>query len=233
MPWLTRLYMLLPILLFIGNVHATEWGEGYDPIDPPVATSVPKGKVEVLEFFWYGCPHCYDMEPYVEKWLKSKPENVVFSLVPWFPHPPNFELNPDLTPEKWEKYRKSIFELRAQYYYAAKLSGLLDKLHHPLFKELLKHKNALTDEKSLIDFAVEHGAERDKFTKVWHSFGVYAKVQSAIKLVNRYTKLNGDPIIDGVPNFTINGKYITSRSLASSYEKMFETINQLVLEESQ
>ncbi|MCU7931957.1 MAG: thiol:disulfide interchange protein DsbA/DsbL [Candidatus Thiodiazotropha sp. (ex Codakia rugifera)] len=202
MPWINRLFILLP-LLFLNAAHA-EWGEGWDPIDPPVATTAPEGKVEVIEFFWYGCPHCYHMEPQLEEWLKNKPENVEFIRVP-------APLN-----NKWT--------VHAQFFYAAEILGLTEKLHNPLFTAIHDKKRKLYDKDSLIDFAVEHGADRQQFIDALNSFGVYVKVQNARKLGQRYQ-------LDGVPAIGINGKYKTSGSLAGTYSKMFEIVSQLVSKE--
>lgn len=202
MPWINRLFILLP-LLFINAVNA-EWGEGWDPIDPPVATTASEGKVEVIEFFWYGCLHCYHMEPQLEEWLKNKPENVEFIRVP-------APLN-----SKWT--------VHAQFFYAAEILGLTEKLHNPLFTAIHDKKRKLYDKDSLIDFAVEHGADRQQFIDALNSFGVYVKVQNARKLGQRYQ-------LDGVPAIGINGKYKTSGSLAGTYSKMFEIVTQLVSKE--
>ncbi|MCU7919382.1 MAG: thiol:disulfide interchange protein DsbA/DsbL [Candidatus Thiodiazotropha sp. (ex Dulcina madagascariensis)] len=203
MPWNYRLFILLT--LFALNAAHAEWGEGWDPIDPPVATTAPEGKVEVIEFFWYGCPHCYQMEPQLQAWLKNKPEQVAFIRVP-------APLNNSWT-------------VHAQFFYAAEILGLGDKMHHPLFVAMHDKKRKLYDKASLIDFAVEQGADRQKFTDAWNSFGVYVKVQNAKKLGQRYR-------LDGVPAIGINGKYITNGSLAGTYSKMFEIVSQLVAKES-
>ncbi|MCU7850329.1 MAG: thiol:disulfide interchange protein DsbA/DsbL [Candidatus Thiodiazotropha sp. (ex Lucinoma kastoroae)] len=202
MPWINRLFILLP-LLFLNAVNA-EWGEGWDPIDPPVATTASEGKVEVIEFFWYGCPHCYHMESQLEEWLKNKPENVEFIRVP-------APLN-----SKWT--------VHAQFFYTAEILGLTEKLHNPLFTAIHDKKRKLYDKDSLIDFAVEHGADRQQFIDALNSFGVYVKVQNARKLGQRYQ-------LDGVPAIGINGKYKTSGSLAGTYSKMFEIVTQLVSKE--
>ncbi|MES9971312.1 MAG: thiol:disulfide interchange protein DsbA/DsbL [Candidatus Thiodiazotropha sp.] len=203
MPWNYRILILLPLLIF-HTAHA-EWGDGWDPIDPPVATTAPDGKIEVIEFFWYGCPHCYQMEPQLQAWLENKPENVNFIRVP-------APLN-----NKWT--------VHAQFYYAAEILGLTEKLHEPLFEAMHVKKRKLYDKDSLIDFAVEQGVEKQKFVDALNSFGVYVKVQNAKKLGQRYQ-------LDGVPAMGINGKYKTSGSLAGSYNKMFEIVSHLVAEES-
>ncbi|MGD9163716.1 MAG: thiol:disulfide interchange protein DsbA/DsbL, partial [Chromatiales bacterium] len=179
--------LLIPLLVVVPSLACAEWGEGWDPVDPPVATSVPEGKVEVVEFFWYGCGHCYTMEPELEAWLKKKPENVVFNRVP-------SPLNP-----RWA--------VHAQFFYAAEALGVNEQLHKPLFEAIQVKRRKLFDKQSLIDFAVEQGVDRQKFTDAWDSFGVYVKVQQARKLGQSYG-------INGVPAIGIHGKYVTSGSLA-------------------
>jgi thiol:disulfide interchange protein DsbA len=193
--------LLIPLLVVVPSLAHAEWGEGWDPIDPPVATSVPEGKVEVVEFFWYGCPHCYTMEPQLEAWLKKKPENVVFKRVPT-------PLNPSWT-------------AHAEFFYAAEVLGVNEQLHKPLFVAMQVKKRKLYDKQSLIDFAVEQGVDRQKFTDAWNSFGVFVKVQQARKLGQRYG-------INGVPAIGIDGKYRTSGSLAGTYSKMFEIVDELI-----
>ncbi|ODB84745.1 disulfide bond formation protein DsbA [Candidatus Thiodiazotropha endoloripes] len=204
MPLINRLTLLF-LIVTSQTLYAAEWGEGYDPVDPPVATSVADGKVEVLEFFWYGCPHCYHMEPDLESWLKAKPENVEFVRVP-------APLN-----SRWTAH--------AQFFYTAEILGLTEKLHTPLFAAIHDKKRKIYDKNALIDFAVEQGVDKEKFTEAWNSFGVYVKVQNAKKLGQRYQ-------LDGVPAIAVNGKYLTSGSRAGSYSKMFEIVSQLVAGEN-
>ena len=199
MLWNKRL--LIPLLMLVHGLAYAEWGEGWDPVEPPVATSVPEGKVEVVEFFWYGCPHCFHMEPELKKWLNRKPDQVIFKRVP-------SPLNPSWT-------------VHAQFYYAAEAIGAIDQLHEPLFEAMHVKKRKLYDKQSLIDFAVDQGVDRQKLTDAWNSFGVYVKVQQARKLGQRYA-------LDGVPAIGINGKYKTSGSLAGTYSKMFEIVDKLV-----
>ncbi len=203
MAWIKRL--LIPFLVLVHTLAYAEWGEGWDPIDPPIATSVPDGKVEVVEFFWYGCPHCFTLEPQLDAWLEKKPENVVFKRVP-------SPLNPSWT-------------VHSQFFYAAEALGAADKLHKPLFEAIHVQKRKLFDKQSLIDFAVEQGVDRQKFSDAWNSFGVYVKVQQARKLAQRYG-------ITGVPAVGINGKYKTSGSLAGTYSKMLEIVDELIAKES-
>ena len=101
MPWIKRL-LFISALLTVQSVFA-EWGEGWDPIDPPIPTTSQPGKIEVLEFFWYGCPHCYNLEPAMEEWLKTQKGNIEFHRVP-------SPLNPS-------------WAVHAQFYYAAEALG--------------------------------------------------------------------------------------------------------------
>jgi thiol:disulfide interchange protein DsbA len=204
MPWIKRL-LFVSALLASQTAFSAEWGEGWDPVDPPVPTNVEKGKVEVLEFFWYGCPHCYTLEPHMDEWKKRKPENVELRLVP-------APLNPGWTPH-------------TQFFYAAEALGVVDKLHKPLFDAMHKEKRKIYDKNALIDFAAEQGVDKKAFTDAWNSFGVFVKVQQAKKLGNRYH-------LSGVPAVAINGKYKTSASLAGNYQNMIKIIDELIQAES-
>lgn len=203
MPWIKRLFFIFTLLAL--NPVLAEWGEGWDPIDPPVPTAAADGKVEVLEFFWYGCPHCYDLEPEMESWLAKQGENIEFRLVP-------SPLN-------------ASWAVHAQFFYAAEALGVLDKLHKPLFDAMHKERRKLFDKESLIAFAVEQGVDQKAFTEAWKSFGVYVKVQQARKLGKRFQ-------LTGVPAVGINGKYKTSASLAGSHQKMFNIMDELIANES-
>ncbi|RDH89491.1 MAG: disulfide bond formation protein DsbA [endosymbiont of Seepiophila jonesi] len=204
MPWIRSLFFVFALLML--QTVSAEWGEGWDPIEPPVPTAAPEGKIEVVEFFWYGCPHCYTLDPLMEEWVAKKPDNVVFRHVP-------APLNPSWT-------------VHSQFFYAAEALGVSDKLHVPLFEALHDKRRKLFDKQSLIDFAVEHGVDRKNFTEAWNSFGVFVKVQQARKLSQRFQ-------LDGVPAVGINGKYKTSATLAGSYPKMFQVVDELVKQESQ
>jgi thiol:disulfide interchange protein DsbA len=203
MPWIKRLLFIFTLIAMQSAL--AEWGEGWDPIEPPVPTTAQSGKIEVLEFFWYGCPHCYHLEPDMEAWVSKQKDNVEFRMVP-------APLNP-----KWTDH--------SHFFYAAEALGVLNKLHKPLFEAMHKERRDLFDKKSLIDFAVEQGVDRAAFTEAWDSFSVFVKVQQARKLTKQYQ-------LNGVPTIGINGKYKTSASLAGSTEKMFQIMDELIAEEA-
>jgi thiol:disulfide interchange protein DsbA len=158
-------------------------------------------KIEVLEVFWYGCPHCYEFEPYVEKWLQSKAEDVEFRRMPgifsknWIPH--------------------------ARAYFTAEKLSVLDIIHSSLFEALHEEKKRLYTEDELKDFFVSKGIDGDEFTEVYNSSEVETKFKQAFVMGQRYK-------ITGVPAVIINGKYMTSGSLAGSYDNLLKTIDDLV-----
>lgn len=152
----------------------------------PVTTD---GKIEVVELFWYGCPHCYHLEPYVENWLKNRPEDVEFVRLP------------AILGKNWE--------LLAKGYYTAELLGVLDKTHSDLFEAIHERKNKIADESALRAFFMRHGVSGADFDKTFKSFAVNVKTNNARMMTRRYA-------ITGVPTFIVNGKYSTGPSMVSS-----------------
>lgn len=161
--------------------------------------------IEVLELFWYGCPHCYHLEPNLKRWVADKPSDVAFRRLPAASSP------------RWVPHAKA--------YYAAEMLGELDKLHEPLFKALHDDRRKIFTDDQIIAFAAEQGIDEDAFRKAYNSFPVDMKVRKSAELVLRNYK------IDGVPAIVVNGKYVTSATQTGSTEKMFEVIDQLVAEE--
>ncbi|MBI1423814.1 MAG: thioredoxin domain-containing protein [Gammaproteobacteria bacterium] len=185
-----------------------EYDEGieYQKISPPVQTDNSQ-KVEVVEVFWYGCPHCYHFEPKLEAWLKRLPANVDFVRIPAvFPNRP-------------------LWELHARAYYTAELLGVLDKTHEALFDAIHKANQRLFDEDSLANFYAKFGVDKKLFKETMHSFGVQMKVDRAKDLCQRYG-------IDGVPTMVVNGKYRTFASLTNGEEGMLKVVDFLINKES-
>jgi protein dithiol oxidoreductase (disulfide-forming) len=192
-------------------VGPTLWqpGVNYTLIVPAQPTSVPAGQIEVLEFFWYACPHCYDLDSQVEAWRKSKPAYVSFSRVP----------------VTWSEGHRSL----ARLFYALQSLGKLDQLHGEVFKEIHVNGNPLVaqdgneaeTERIQAAFAKKEGISEDDFKKAYHSFPVDTDVEKADALVQRYR-------IDGVPTFVINGKYVADARLAGSPERLMALVGDLV-----
>jgi len=195
-------------------VGPTLWqpGVNYTLIVPAQPTSVPAGRIEVLEFFWYACPHCYDLDPQVEAWRKSKPAYVGFSRVPVTWSPGHREL--------------------ARFFYTLESLGKLDQLHSDVFKEIHVNGDPLVaqdgdeaeTERIQTVFAKKEGIPEDEFKKAYHSFAVDADLTKADALGQRYR-------IDGVPTFVINGKYVTDARLAGSQERLMALVGDLVAQE--
>jgi thiol:disulfide interchange protein DsbA len=187
-------------------------GVNYTVIVPAQPTSVPAGQVEVLEFFWYACPHCYDLDPQVEAWRKSKPAYISFSRVP----------------VTWSEGHRAL----ARLFYTLKSLGKLDQLHDAVFKEIHVNGNPLVaangdeaeTERIQTAFAKKQGIPEDEFKKAYHSFPVDTDVQKADALVQRYR-------IDGVPAFVINGKFVADVRTAGTPERLMSLVGDLAAQE--
>ena len=194
--------LLLSQLSFAGIDEGIE----YKLISPPVPKSTGD-KVEVVEMFWYGCPHCYHFEPAFEKWKKSVPSNVEVIRVPAiFPNRPAWEVS-------------------ARAFYTAEMLGVLDKIHKPMFDAIHKNRQKLFSKESLADFFEKHGVSKDKFNETYDSFGVQMKVNRAKDLTRRYG-------IDGVPTLVIDGRYLTQASLTNGEAGMLKVVDFLIEKES-
>jgi thiol:disulfide interchange protein DsbA len=205
------------MMFFIGSVIVLAWvmstpvvaatykeGEAYELVKPVQPTS-SGNKVEVVELFWYGCPHCYQFEPYVKRWLKDKPENVDFVRIPGV-------FRPD-----WALYGRA--------FYTANIMGVFDKIHEPLFEAIHELKRPLSSEDALAKFFAEHGVDEQEFHKVFRSFTVESKIRRAMDLGKRYGA-------NGVPTMIVNGKYRTSASSAGSHAEVLKVVDYLIKKES-
>ncbi|MGC1951905.1 MAG: thiol:disulfide interchange protein DsbA/DsbL [Gammaproteobacteria bacterium] len=172
----------------------------YERIDAPVATESP-GQVEVVELFWYGCPHCADFEPFVSRWQKNKPEYV------------NFRRTPAIFRESWEPH--------ARVYYTAQILGVVDQIHLPLFEAMHTHKRKLMTREELMAFIAERGLDEAAFSRTYDSFAVDSLISRAKVMQARYGVM-------GVPAMVVNGKYRTSGSEAGSLENVIPVVEALV-----
>jgi protein dithiol oxidoreductase (disulfide-forming) len=193
----------------------TMWQEGvnYTRLVPAQPTSVPAGQVEVLEFFWYGCPHCYAIDPLVESWKKTKPGFISFSRVAVM----------------WSEGHRST----ARLYYTLESMGKLDPLHGEVFKEIHVNGNPLIAgdpndsagaERIQTAFVKKFGISEDAFKNAYHSFAVETALQRADQLVQRYR-------IEGVPTFVVNGRYVADVRSAGTPERLIALIGDLAAQE--
>ncbi len=158
-------------------------------------------KIEVAELFWYRCPHCYRLEPYMLAWVKTKPENAEFVLIPAV-------LN-----KQWA--------FHARVYYTFETLGLVEQLHAALFTALHAEGKKLNSIEKIADWAAEKGADRQSIIDAFSSFAIENKLNFAQVMSRKYG-------ISGVPSIIVDGRYRTSVSLAGSHEKLIEVINFLV-----
>jgi thiol:disulfide interchange protein DsbA len=194
---------------------STPWQEGvnYTRLVPAQPTAVQAGQVEVLEFFWYACPHCNAIDPMIASWLKTKPSYVSFSRVHVL----------------WSEGHRSL----ARLYYTLESMGKLDQLHSEIFKEIHVNGNPLVgadpnnsaqSERIQTAFVVKHGISEAEFSKAYHSMPVDLALQRADELVQRYR-------VDSVPRFVVNGKYFADVSTAGSPERLISMIGDLAAQE--
>jgi thiol:disulfide interchange protein DsbA len=190
-----RIFTLFAFLCLSGAVLAQgqKIEEGFDyrilPIPQPVET---KGKVEVIEFFWYGCPHCYDFEPELISWVKRQPKDVVFKRVP-------VAFRDDFMPH-------------SQLFYTLEALGKGDALHEKVMYAMHKENKRLLTESEIADWAAAQGIDRNTFLATYRSFAVTSKARAARQLADAYR-------IDGVPTMVMQGKYVTSPSIAGTKAK--------------
>lgn len=202
------LAFMLSVLLNNMAVAAIDEGIEYKRISPAQPT-ITKDKIEVVELFWYGCPHCFHFEPDLKAWLAKKPDNVVFYRVPAVFNP--------------------AWALHARAFYAATSLGLFDngkhEFHEAFFDELHKHKKRLNNKKALQSFFARFGISAEDFNNTFDSFAVNTKVNRAVTLSKRYQ-------VEGVPTLIINGKYRTDGPMAGGRKGMLKVLDFLIKKES-
>ncbi len=194
--------LLLILLSFTGLTQAES--VGYETLDPAQPTQ-NQAKIEVIEFFWYGCPHCYSLEPLLNQWLATKPENVEFIRQP-------AAFNPT-----WAQHAKA--------YLTAEALGVAEKMHADFFDAIQTKKQKLVSEADLAAFFVKHGVAKADFESNYDSFFVATKLAKATAMAGKYG-------LSGVPALIVNGKYKISGSTAGSHEGMIKVLKQLIIQET-
>ncbi len=189
---------------------------GWSPMPKTMPTQTP-GKIEVVEFFWYGCPHCYHLEPSLEDWAAKLPKDVAFRRV----H------------AAWNNGMQVHAQLFAAISTLEKADPKLSRLHRAAFDAIHKDGLELRDTGVLTDWIVKQGVDKKKFMDAYQSFSAQTYARQSPQLTRDYG-------INGVPTFIVNGKYMTSPSMASGglsednpqfYTRFFQTLNQLIDQE--
>lgn len=179
-------------------------GEHYLLLDKPVSTH-DKSKIEVVEIFWYGCPHCFTFEPMVKQWESQLPADVDFLRMP----------------AMWNNPMKE----HARIFYTAKALGVLDKIHEAIFTSLVVERKRLTDEEEIEELFVKYGVDKEAFRKTFKSFGVSNQVKQADVRTRRDYK------ISGTPEVIVNGKFRVTGQSAGGQGNMFKVVNYLINKE--
>jgi thiol:disulfide interchange protein DsbA len=199
---ITRLAALVMVLLASLNAHAANWEQGVHYFELSEAQPVQSGeKIEVLELFWYGCPHCYALEPFIENWAKNKPDNAEYVLMPGI-------------------FRKDT-RFHARAFYTFEALGITEKVHRDFYDEIHQRGNRIYNLDGLAAFAAKHGVTKEKFMDAFDSFAVDANVRNAERMFREYEAT-------GVPTIIIDGRYRLTVGSAGGHEQLLELINFLV-----
>ena len=176
-------------------------GKDYVRLNPPLPVPA-SGKIEVLEFFWYGCPHCNAFEPLLEAWAKKLPEDIGFRRVP-------------------VAFREEPFTTHQKIFYALEALGLVSSMHRKVFFAIHVERAKLDKLSSIVEFMSKSGVDATKFSEAFNSFSVNTKAGQARKLAEAYR-------IDGVPAIGVGGRFWTSGTLANTLERSLSVADQLI-----
>jgi len=186
----------------VSHAQARKFEEGSDylTLDKPVPVEAPPGKVEVIEFFWYSCPHCNAFEPALESWVKRLPADVSFKRVPI-------------------AFRDS-FAPQQRLYYALEAMGLVDKLHAKVFAAIHAEKKNLSGADAIVEWVSQQGVDKAQFVQQFNSFTVATKITKATQLQNAYK-------VEGVPALGVAGRFYTDGSMAGNMQRALQVVEAL------
>jgi thiol:disulfide interchange protein DsbA len=178
-----------------------EEGKDYRILDKKVAVEAPAGKIEVIEFFWYSCPHCNAFEPKLVNWTKRMPADVSFRRVP-------VAFRDDFVPQQ-------------RLYYTLEAMGKVDELHSKVFEAIHVNRQPTNREDAILAFAEKNGLDKAKFQELYNSFAVSTKARRAKQLQDLYQ-------VDGVPAIGVAGLYYTDGTLAGNMDRVLQVVDYLV-----
>jgi len=176
-------------------------GTDYQVLDARAPVEAPAGKIEVVEFFWYNCPHCNAFEPTLTDWVKKLPKDVAFRRTP-------VAFNDSFVPQQ-------------KLFYTLEAMGLLDKLHGKVFAAIHVEKLNLSKGEAIVEWVGKNGADQAKFLKEYNSFGVVTKAQKGSQLQSAYK-------VEGVPAMGVAGQFYTDGTMARSMERALLVVQSLV-----
>ncbi|MBD8049586.1 thiol:disulfide interchange protein DsbA/DsbL [Limnohabitans radicicola] len=176
-------------------------GKDYVVLDRPVPTDAGPGKVELLEFFWYSCPHCNKFEPAFAQWVKDAPKDVTVRRVP-------IAFREDFAPQQ-------------RLFYTLEAMNLLDTLHGKVFHAVHEERLPLNTEATILAWVEKQGVDKAKFSDIFKSFAVTSKIKKAVQLQNEFR-------IEGVPSLGVAGRYYIDGGLAGSMERALKVAESLI-----
>ena len=209
MPFINRRQISLALatsLAGVGLAQAQGFQEGieYITLDQPMTTDVGPGKIELIEFFWYSCPHCNAFEPSFKQWIERQPKDVVIKRVP-------------------VRFRDD-FEPQQRMHYVLEALGKLEALHGRLFQAIHVERLTLNNAEQLAQWAQKQGIAKSDFDQAYQSFSVVSKARRATQLQQAFK-------VQGVPSLGIAGRYYTDGSLAGGMARALQIVDALIAEE--
>ncbi len=186
--------------------QATLRSGDFQKISPPRLVASGE-KIEVIEFFYYDCPVCYEFQPHLSRWLVQGPDYISIRRVPTLPSESTEGL------DGWLRF--------ARLYYTLEAIGQLARLHWPVYDNFHFDGVLLNDEKVMVDWISKNGIDRDKFLAVYHSAEIQAKLDEVRKLMNTYD-------IRSVPTMVIDGKYLSTARMAGGTRQLIQVVDRLV-----
>ena len=183
------------------QARAFQSGSDYLTLDKPAPTEAPAGQVELVEFFWYNCPHCNGFEPMFDAWAKKQAKDVSIRRVP-------IAFRPDFEPQQ-------------RLYYVLESMGKIDELHKKVFYAIHVEKQQLNTADQISAWVDKQGIPKAKFMEMYNSFSVSTKARKATQLQDAYA-------LDGVPALGINGRYFTSGTQAKTLERSLQVADSLI-----
>lgn len=187
----------------LAQAKKPEEGTEYLTLKQRVNGEAPQGKIEVIEFFWYACPHCNAFEPRLETWIKAQPADVAIRRVP-------VAFRDDFVPQQ-------------RLFYTLEALGKLDELHGKVFQAIHSNRQPLNREEMIVEWAGQQGLDKAKFKELYNSFSVSSKARRATQLQDQFK-------VQGVPALGIAGRYYTDGTLAGNMDRALQVTDYLVAE---
>ncbi|PIF92237.1 thiol:disulfide interchange protein DsbA [Acidovorax sp. 62] len=185
----------------VAQVRQFKEGKDFQKLSKPVATEAAAGKIEVIEFFWYSCPHCNAFEPVLDAWIKAASKDLVIRRVP-------VAFN-------------ASFLSQQKLYYALEGMGKLDAVHAKVFRAIHVEKLKLTKDEDIFAWVGNQGVDAAKFKEIYNSFNVANQARRA-------AQLQADYGVEGVPSMGVAGRYYTDGTMAGSMQTVLQVVDYLV-----